>query len=110
VTRAIREQPRRVAAKLAIGLVTLLAAVAVGSALASDGGGASPNLHPRLEHSRQRLRDQSKQVERLAREVETLRRALQETTRRAHGRARVNQRLRRELQATRRNLARERSQ
>jgi hypothetical protein len=108
--RAVREQPRRVAAKLTIGLVALITAMGLGSALASDGGGSSPNLRPRLEHNRQMLRDRSAEIDRLIEEVEELRRGLRTTTRRARARERVGDRLRRELRRTRRKLIRERSQ
>jgi cell division protein FtsB len=108
--RAIREQPRRVAAKVTIGLVMLLLAVAVGSALADGGAGSSRNLHEGLERSEQQLRDQRSQVDRLTAEVAQLRRGLRTATRRARARARVGEQLRRDLRATRRNLARERNQ
>ncbi len=108
--RALREQPRLVAAKLGLALVVLIAAVLLGSALASDGPEAPPDLRARLERSEQLLRDRSVKLERLRGQVEQLRRDLRAATPRERARARASQGLRRELRATRRNLARQRDQ
>jgi septal ring factor EnvC (AmiA/AmiB activator) len=103
--RALREQPRLVAAELAIALAALIAAVLVGSALANNGPEPAPGLRPRLERSAQLRRDQASQLQRLAAQAEQLRAELRAATRRTRARARANARLRRQLRAARADLA-----
>jgi hypothetical protein len=103
--RALREQPRLVAAKLAVALGALIAAALVGSALANNGLEPAPGLRPRLERSEQLRRDQPSQLDRLAAQAEQLRAELRAATRRAWARGRANARLRRQLGAARDDLA-----
>jgi hypothetical protein len=102
--RALREQPRLVAAKLSIGLAAVTVALVVGSALAGDGSDTPADLRPALERSERLRRAQSGELRRLAARVAPLRADLRTATRRA----RARERLRRELREARRALARER--
>jgi septal ring factor EnvC (AmiA/AmiB activator) len=106
--RALREQPRLVAAKLSISLAALIVALVVGSALAGDGSDTPADLRPALERSERLRRDQSGELRQLAGRVARLRADLRTTTRRARARARARERLGRELREARRSLARER--
>jgi septal ring factor EnvC (AmiA/AmiB activator) len=99
--RALREQPRLVAAKLTLAIAALVATALVGAAIASDDPQA-PDLRPRLERSEQLRRDQTSELQRLAAQVARLRGELRTATRRARERARTTERLRRELRAARR--------
>jgi septal ring factor EnvC (AmiA/AmiB activator) len=106
--RALREQPRIVAAKLSISLAALIVALVVGSALASDGSDTPPDLRPALERSERLRRDQSGELRKLTGRVARLRADLRTATRRARAGARARERLGRELREARRRLARER--
>jgi septal ring factor EnvC (AmiA/AmiB activator) len=106
--RALREQPRLVAAKLSISLAALIVALVVGSALAGDGTDAPADVRPALERSERLRREQRGELRQLAARVARLRADLGTTTRRARARARARERLRRELRGARRSLARER--
>jgi len=108
--RALREQPRLVAAKLALALAALIATALVAAAIASDDSESSPNLQPRLQRSEPLRRDQTNALQRQAADIARLRADLRTTTRRTHDRARTSERLRRELRAARRSLALERQQ
>ena len=107
--RALREQPRLVAAKLALAVAALVATALVGAAIASEDPEA-PDLRPRLERSEQLRRDQTSELQHLAAQVARLRADLRTATRRARERTRTSERLRRELRAARRSLAREAQQ
>jgi hypothetical protein len=98
--RALREQPRLVAAKLALAIAALVATALVGAAIASEDRKA-PDLRPRLERSEQLRRDQASELQRLGAQVARLRGELRTATRRARERARTSERLRRELRAAR---------
>jgi hypothetical protein len=106
--RALREQPRLVAAKLSISVAALIVALVVGSALAGDGSGTPADLRPALERSERLRRDRSGELRQLAARVARLRADLRTVTRRARARARARERLGRELREARRSLARER--
>jgi hypothetical protein len=106
--RALREQPRLVAAKLSISLAALIVALVVGSALAGDGPDTPADLRPALERSERLRRDQSGELRQLAGRVARLRADLLTATRRARAGARARGRLGRELREARRSLARER--
>jgi septal ring factor EnvC (AmiA/AmiB activator) len=108
--RRVREQPRRVAARLTVGFFVLVAAAAVGSALASDRSTRPTEPPLRLERREQLLREQRAQIDRLTAQAEQLGSDLRMARRRARTRARHNERLRHQLQDTRRNLARARNQ
>jgi hypothetical protein len=107
--RALREQPRLVAAKLTLALAALVATALVAAAIAGDDSESAPDLQPRLQRSEQ-LHDQTDDLQRQAAEIARLRGDLRTTTRRAHDRARTSERLRGELRAARRSLALERQQ
>ena len=98
--RALREQPRLVAAKLTLAIAALVAAVLVGAAIASDDPEA-PDLRPRLERSEQLRRGQASELQRLAAQVARLRGELRTAAQRARERTRTSERLRRELRAAR---------
>jgi hypothetical protein len=102
--RALREQPRLVAAKLSVGLAALIVALVVGSALAGDGSDTPADLRPALERSERLRSGQSGELRQLAGRVARLRADLRTATRRA----RARERPRRELREARRSLARER--
>jgi hypothetical protein len=104
--RALREQPRLVAAKLTIAVAALIATALVAAAIASEDPEAPPDLRPRLERSEQLRGDQTRELERLAGEVARLRADLRTATRRAHRRTRTSDRLRRELRTARQSRAR----
>jgi hypothetical protein len=106
--RALREQPRLVAAKLGISLAALIAALVVGWALAGDGSDTPADLRVALERSERLRRDQSGELREVAARVGGLRAELRTATRRARARARARERLRRELREARRGPARER--
>jgi hypothetical protein len=108
--RQLREQPRRVVAKLAVAFLVLVAAAALGSALASSGPEGPTDLRPPLERSQRLIRQQSNQLEALTAQAARLRSDLQRATRRARARARANERLRRERDEAQRSLARARNQ
>jgi hypothetical protein len=108
--RALREQPRLVAAKLALAVAALIATALVAAAIASDDSESWPNLEARLQRSEQLRHDRTSELQRQAAETGRLRADLRTTTRRAHDRARTSERLRRELRAARRSLALERQQ
>ena len=108
--RQLREQPRRVAAKFTVALLVLVAAAAVGSALASSGPEGRPDLRPRLERSDQLVRERGEQLDGLTTQADQLRSDLRRARQRARERARANERLRRQLRETRRSLARARNQ
>jgi hypothetical protein len=105
--RALREQPRLVAAKLGISFATLIVALVVGSALAGDGSDAAPDLRTRLERSEQLRRDQALEFDRRTAEIGRLRRDLRAAARQMRARTRAGQRLRGELRAARLSLARQ---
>src|SRR5918992_3439901 len=98
--RALRKQPRLVAAKLTLAIAALVATALVGAAIASDGPQA-PDLRRRLERSEQLRRDQTSELQRLAAQVARLRGELRTATRRARERAGTSERLRRGLRAGR---------
>jgi Spy/CpxP family protein refolding chaperone len=100
--RALRERPRLVAAKLALGLAALMVSALVAAAIAGDDSGSSFNLQPRLERSERLRRDQLGELQRQAAQITRLRADLRTTARRARDRARTNDRLRRDLRIARR--------
>ena len=106
--RAVREQPRLVAAKLSISLAALIVALVVGSALAGDGSDTPADLRPGLERSERLRRDQSAELLQLAARVARLRADLRTATHRARSQARARERLGREPREAHRSLARER--
>jgi hypothetical protein len=105
--RALREQPRLVAAKLALAIAALVATASVAGAIASQDPEAPLDLRPRLERSEQLRRDQTSELQRRAGEMARLRAELRAATRRARERTRTSERMRRELRAARRSPARE---
>jgi hypothetical protein len=81
--RALREQPRLVAAKLSISVAALIVALVAGLALAGDGSGTPADLRPALERSERLRRDRSGELRQLAARVARLRADLRTATRRA---------------------------
>ena len=87
--RALREQPRLVAAKLSISLAALIVALVVGSALAGDDADTPADLRQALERSGQLRRDQSGELREVAARAARLRVDLRTATRRAGARRRT---------------------
>jgi len=106
--RAVREQPRLAAVRLAIAIAALTVAVLVGSALATERPEPSADLRPSLESSEQLRHTEGLTQDRAADQLKQLRADLRSATRSARARARTSQRLRGDLGAMRRTHARER--
>lgn len=78
--RTLREQPRLVAAKLALATAALIATALVAAAIASEDPEAPPELRPRLERSEQLRRDQTSELQRQAAQLARLRADLRTAT------------------------------